>query len=131
MCSVFQAAVVQANQQKKDKKKKKKDKKKKREEGGDVSMETDANTTADMTADSSTLEEPASGKKKKKRKISMCSKLILLTNTSIDIVCMCKRQSYFIPSYKLIPGKYKFISFLIYIRWKIEVAGLGTLGPYS
>ncbi|KAH3790086.1 nucleolar protein 56-like isoform X2 [Dreissena polymorpha] len=66
--AVQEAAVVQANLLKKDKKKKKKEKKKRALEGGNVSMETDANTTADMTADNSTLEEPQKKKKKKKKK---------------------------------------------------------------
>ncbi|XP_052773586.1 nucleolar protein 56-like isoform X2 [Mya arenaria] len=62
-----EATVVQANLLKKDRKKKKKEKKKGKGDAGDVSMETDANTTADMTAESSMLEEPQKKKKKKKR----------------------------------------------------------------
>lgn len=60
----MQAAVVQASLLKKERKKKKKEKKRK-SDAANVSMETDANTTADITAEAD-LEEPPKKKKKKK-----------------------------------------------------------------
>lgn len=66
-----EALVAQENALKKEKKRKKKEKKEKKKKAGDEAnqtMETDANTTADMTADTSVLEDESGTKKKKKKK---------------------------------------------------------------